>query len=255
MDDLLSRVRAKDYTAPKVAKAAGEPAVAGLVSLLRDPDDEVRQIAVYCLDEIGGAEAAAALVSMLDDPDAVIGASAARALHHHPDPRIYRALLRVFDRPDPAILREIPLIIARMEPPVGTRELAARNAVEAVPEAKEGLVAALAKLGDPKAREDFAQRLRASSGPDRKRLLDLAELIHQPWLLKPLAAVLDDPSPMVRIGIDGRPELPDTLRACDIALVLIAEIAEARFTFPVNRATNYTPEQLAEVKAYVAGLP
>ena len=70
--------------------------------------------------------------------------------------------------------------------------------------------------------------------------------------MKPLAALLDDVSKVLRIGVDGRPEFPEYLRACDIAVNLIAELAPAKFSFVVNRLTNYSSGQLAEVKHFAA---
>jgi hypothetical protein len=73
--------------------------------------------------------------------------------------------------------------------------------------------------------------------------------------LKPLLPVLEDQSTMVRIGVDGRPEIPEYLRACDLAINLVTAISRKSFSFQIDQKTNYTAAQIAEVRGFLKSLP
>ena len=116
----------------------------------------------------------------------------------------------------------------------------------------EGLVAALAKLGDANAQRKFADGVEKSKDRERKRYIDDAAYIDQAWAARALAPVLADKTDMLRIGMDAMPgAVPEYLRACDLAVNVIAKITKANFTFPVNGRTNYTDAQLSEVRQFL----
>jgi hypothetical protein len=111
----------------------------------------------------------------------------------------------------------------------------------------------LARLNDDAAKSEFTRRLQSSK--ERLRYLEYAQYIHAAWLLKPLQPILDDKSPMVRVGVDARPDLIQNLRACDLAVNLIYSISGRTFSFPVSSDVNYSDPQIAEVRTYVQRLP
>lgn len=82
--------------------------------------------------------------------------------------------------------------------------------------------------------------------------------LRAPWLLAPLRPVLDDRTELQWVGLDGHPELTQHLRACDLAVNLVAAITGHRFSFEVRgqeNPTNYTDDQLAEVGRFLRALP
>ena len=253
---IVEGVRARDYTVQLRARGAGAAPVAALSGLLGDPDEEVRQLAVHCLAETGDPSAAGGLAAALFDPDPQVAMAAARALHAFTDPSIAPALLQAYDRAaEPAVRREVALVLGRV---AGSAELLAmrqRWETEASEEAKEGLTVTLARCGDDDAREAFERSLRASAGRDRLRWLQHAEFVAQRWLLPALGEVLDDQTPVLRVGVDARPDRIDALRACDLALNLIARITGARLSFPVTLARNYTDAELDEARRLVRATP
>lgn len=254
---VVQGVRAKDYSVQPLARQTGGAAVDELAKLLRDPDAEVRELAVHCLDEAGGPRAGSALVSALEDADPQVAMAAAKALHRHVHPALQRRLIIAYDaQTESPVRREIALAFGRLaeQSPI-PEELVERYAKEPDEDAREGLLWALARFGHPEAREEFVARLEQSQGNERKRYLDGVMYLGQPWVLSALLPVLDDRTPVLRVGVDARPDLIDTLRACDLAVVLIAEIGKVEFSFPVSRAKNYSDAELAEVKAYLKGLP
>jgi HEAT repeat protein len=249
---LRESILKKDPAAVLEARDMGPSANPEIIELLQNPDAKVRRIALNCLDETGGADAATAIANALLDDDSQVRGAALRGLQHRPDPGVYDLLLRIYGASKDATVRQqIPLIAGRMEPRANAEEIRKVCGEEADPQTREGCVTALAKLGDPQAAVEFVQGLHASQDKVRARYLEYCDYIHQEWLVKPLAPILDDPSTMIRVGVDARPDLIEYLRACDLAVNLIASIAKPPLSFQVNSATNYTPQQIAEVKRFV----
>lgn len=255
-NDVVRGVLAKDYGVQLAAKQLGAAAVPSLAPLTRDADAEVRELAVYCLDQASGPGVGEALVGVVGDADEQVAAAAVKALHRHVTAPLYGALLAAYDRrPSAFVLRELALVMARLRGQIPGSDLAARAKVETVPEAQEGLLVARARLGDAEAREVFVARLHGARGAEQRRFLEYVAYQDDPWPAKHLAPLLDDETAVLRIGVDARPDLIDTLRVCDLALVLAVTLASLRPSFPVVRAKNYGHAERDEVKALLARLP
>lgn len=255
MEDLVRQVLAQEIGAADAAAAAGEAAVPALLPLARHDDSGVRRLALICLQEIGGAPCAEAFLGALDDPHLQVRSAAIQGLWSRPQDAAPESLLRAYDRkPDSLVRHYLPLILARCGKPAPIEDLRRRWKEEADPQAREGWIVALASLGVPEAREAFVRALHASADEDRRRLLGYAETFAGPWLLKPLRPLLGDETPLLRIGVDGRDDGPDALRACDLAVNLAAALSRRAFSFPADEAANFTAAQLEEVGRYLDGL-
>jgi len=253
IQEIVDRIRSKDYSVQNDAQRAGGAAVPLLAGLLADPDEEIRQLAVYCLSATGERAVAAILAgTALFDDDPQVTMAAAQGLHAVATQVDVPRLLQAYDRSaEPLVKREIALVLGRVASPADVPEMKQRWMREAELGIRQGMTAALARLGDDDARNAFTSALRGSAGQERLRHLELAEYIAQSWLLRPLGEMLHDMSDVLRVAVDAQPDLVQALRACDIALVLIARIGGARYSFPVTRAQNYTTTQLHEVQLWV----
>ncbi len=253
MADLIAQVRAADPMSVITARADGPGAAADLVPLTHDADPQVREIALLCLAETGGPPAVPAFLASLGDGEPVVRATALRGLTRRAAagdvPAMLAALRRV---EDPGTRADLVLQVARLGTPADRPALADRCAGWHDAESTTACVTALAWLGDDAARRDFTNRLIASRDRTRARYLEYAGQIHAAWLLPALAAVLADTEPVRWIGVDGGPP-PETLRACDVAVNLIASITGHRFRFPVAPDRNYSAAEIAEVRTFVAG--
>lgn len=255
MQALIESVLNKDPAATLLAREVGPSANPQLQKLAGNPDAKVRRIALYCLSETGGPDAAETFVEALSDDNSQVRGAALEGLFSHPDPVVYEALSRTFDTStDPYVRQQIPMIIASMQISVNVAALKTRCWKEEDPEVREGCIVALARLNDCEAQAEFVKRLHASRDDDRARYLEYCEYIHASWLLKPLIPILDDKSPIVRIGI-GHPDFKEYLRGCDIAVDLIAFISGKTFSFKTGGADHYTDEQIAEVRKAVEEMP
>jgi len=251
MQDLIQQVVDKQPAAALIARQIGPSANTELIKLTRHDDAEVRLVAAYCLDETGGVDAAVAFARLALDGDGQVRAAALQGLIHHRADVQPQNLLDAFDQSRVPYVRQQLMLIAAKVPGVGTPEIQKRNDAEKDAQAREGLLVALGERGNRQAQAEYTRDLDASKGRDRARFLEYAEQINQAWLLPALLPILDDKTPLVWIGIDGLPQLPQSLRACDIAISLASEISGHRFRFQVAKNVNYTDPQIAEAKAFL----
>ncbi|MEW5979681.1 MAG: HEAT repeat domain-containing protein [Acidobacteriota bacterium] len=256
MQELIQQVLNKEPAAALTARRIGAGANAELIKLTEHSDAKVRRIALYCLDETGGADAVEAFSRSILDEDPQVQAAALKGLEHHANPSVYYALLEAYDRSSSiAVRRQIMLILGRMPGPGVVTDLKKRYAAETEAEAREGGLTALARLEDREARQEFIKQLQSSTGQARGRFLEYCKYVHAPWLLKALQPILEDKTPLVWIGVDAHPDWPEQLRACDIAVNLAASISRHKFTFPIAGNVNYSEAQLEEVRSFLSAAP
>lgn len=256
MNNVIQRVLNKDPAAALDAKQAGPGINPDLLPLVHHSDAKVRRIALYCLDETGGPVATKAFLEAVLDEDSQVRSAALKGLHDHPPAGSRMELLRAYDRsPDGYVRQQLMLVAARASGGMDVNEIKTRYTHETDPQAREGALVALAKSNDQESRKEFVVRLHETSGKDRVRFLEYCQILQAPWLLKPLLPLLNDKDPAIRVGTDARPDLIDTLRVCDLTVNLVALISGRKFSFPINRATNYQPQQIDEVREFVRNSP
>lgn len=259
LQELIQSVLNKEPASVLIAKRIGQSANAELQKLAVNEDAKVRRIALYCLNETGGPSAIKTFIDSLMDKDPQVRGTALSGINNHlPSQEYYNAIIEVYDKSDdPYVRQQVALIIGRMNVINSVQDIKRRYEKERDPLAQEGCIVALAKLGDISAQEEFIKRLNASSNRVRLRFLEeYCPYINSKWLLKPLSAILEDKSPLLYVGLEGNaPETIQDLRACDLAVNLIANISMHKFSFEINRSTNYNDAQISEVKRYVQSLP
>ena len=256
MDVLKKQVLEKNRSASLRAKQLGRKANPVLLELAGHADPGVRLIAVFCLKETGGSEVFPGLIAALSDPDLQVAGAAAFALDRLYDPALGAPLLQAYDRiPHPSIRHQTALLIGRADRKADPVELRKRMEAEKNPDAAEGCLVALARLGDKPAQEEFVRRLHASKSAVRRRFLAHGTYIGAAWLLKPLLPVLDDKEELVHSGIDAKPELDKEIRACELAVNLVGKITGRNFSFPIKEFSVYTDQQVDEVRRYLKTLP
>jgi HEAT repeat protein len=253
MNELIQKVISKDPTATLDAKRIGRSAAEPLVRLTANEDPVVRELALRCLIESGGDGLSRIFAKFLTDESGSVRGAALAGVNKYIDPSVLSQLMSAFDNSEdlPEMREQIALLIGRTES-ADTRELLKRLENEKDQLARDGIVAALAKLGDQQGRADFVDGLRNAKGERLKRYLDYVDYINEEWAARALGPVLHDKTPLLRIGIDGAPDLgPGNLRACDIAVNLIAKILKPPLKFQVDMKTAYTDAQLQEVRNFL----
>ena len=253
MDLLTQKVLNKDLSAEDLAKQMGKSAIPVLKPLVTNSDEIVRMIAVRCLEYTPGEGVEDILINALKDKSSNVSIEASRILQRYLSPEIYPKLLEVYDEVEYETRRkEIALMLGKID---GAKlaDLKQKDEGEKNPEAKEGLMVAMAKLGDHQSREAFLARLQRAKGQELKRFLDYVEYIQTTWAVRGLSPILGDKSELVRIGIDGE-EGPEYLRACDVAVNLIYKLMKPKFSFLIAGNKNYSEPELQEVRAFFTTL-
>jgi hypothetical protein len=229
-------------------------------AVIESPSAEwrAREIAAHCLAYIADPSAGHALVPALLDDHFQVRAAAMSGLKERIEPSLQLALFDAFDRSAiPAVRHRVALMLGRIDPAVlYVDALAQRWALETSPVAREGEMVALAKAGHDEAKRAFVQALLAAERPE-----DLARFmnehcvyIHAPWLLPALGALLDRTTPVEFLANDDPNQPPPyILRACDVAVNLIAAIAGGPFPF-VAPLKEYTEHEIDEVRRWLSDL-
>ena len=273
MNALIEKILAHDPSAMQLAQQLGSFAAPMLRPLVDNADEDVRELAMRCLNESDSGESLSDLATTaLTDNAPMVRAAALNALDRHLPPESYAKLLQIFSEvEDPQHRKEIALLIGRLSN-ASPEDLKRLLQDELISEVREGGLAALAKLGDSQARREFLERLSRARDRELKQLLEYVEYIKQLWALRGLMPVLADKTPLAGSGfcqiLQGagsdesqadkpiaavRDRIAEILRACDIAVNLIKKIAGAKFPFPTG-AKNYADEELAAARQILAAL-
>lgn len=255
MDLLLQKVLNKEPSAVNLAKEIGSSATPRLKPLATNSDSGVRLIALDCLYYTGGEGVAEIFINGLTDESPTTSAAAANGLRNHLNSGIYPELLEVYNKvEDPQRRNDIALMLGKIES-AKVGDLKEKYEKESDALAKEGLTAALGKLGDGDSKTEFLKNLQSVKERDLKRYFDYVEYINQPWATRGLSPILNDKSDLLRIGVDAMPGfVPEYLRACDLALNLIVKLTRAKLSFNVDGKTNYSDAQLQEAGQFLTTL-
>ena len=251
MASLRESVLAQELSAVDMAASIGVSAVPELSALATHEDDEVRRIAVLCLAELESSSAAEALAKAVEDENPTVSRHAVAALIDIEKQVGFPFVLGLLaNADDPVARKQIYLSlgrIARNQSDVG--ELQSRCSSE--PLARTECFAALARLGQTAAKEEFQKGLEDTNLDIIRTHLDLSDYVGGTWQLPVLAGLLADERPAVSAG-DVPEGSANYLRVCDIAAFAIAEIAKTRFSFDPDEVEQFSPEQREELRQYAS---
>jgi hypothetical protein len=254
-DLLKTAVRTGSADAQDLAVQAGPAAVPWLQRQMLNENSRIRLTAFYCLLRIGGPHIMDTCVRALYDTQPNIRAGAVREIREHGDRTHVKPLLEAYaNSPAGRARDDIALAIRRLDSTFcSVPELKYRWKRETDLGAEEALMVALARLGDKNAQAEFVSRLcferRDYSVAGRRRYFDYVEYIHHRWLLKPLALLLTDETPLIYLRTSDI-----HLRACDLAVTLAGSISGQTFTFPIEKGRTYNEPQRSEVGDYLNSL-
>ena len=257
METLKHQILDHEPSATLRAKQLGRAANPTLLELMKNPDPLVRQIALSCLKETGGPEPAKAFLAALGDEDVQVAGVGVDGLGRIFDPALVPQILQAYDKAYEGLVREgIALLAGRGDKATDPKELQKRQATEQDPQAREGLLVALARLGEKPSQEEFVRRLQAAHEWELQRFLTQHCLyINQAWLLKPLLPLLDRKENLIHYGVDARPELDVELRACDVTVNVAAKLSQRKFSFKIEEYQRYPDAAIDEVRRFLKSLP
>lgn len=246
-------IHAKDWSAVDVAREGGPGLVHFLETYLRNPDYQIRLLAVDCIAAAGGPQAPPALIRMLADSNEQVRINSINGLHKNLPFGHEADLMAAFDANntrDAFVRQQIPMIFGRMQATSWIGQMRARFGGDARQEVKDGVIAGTAKLGDADAQRAFGKLLRDARGARTAALIEFVKYIDQPWLIPMLVPVLQRKDLAIDLSTH-RHEFKR--RECDLAVDEIVRLSGARFSFAVDPMGQYTDAQIAEVQRFAEG--
>lgn len=259
---LEQQVLADDPRASLTSRELGASAAPKLIELASHKDPFVRLLALDCLREVPSPQRAKVFLGALRDPHAQVRGSGLNGLRLAPDPALTMPALQTIGlMNDPAQRAALVFIVGDMTPgasasdQVGVKGYLKMNApLQQEAEAREAMLAVGAKLGDEDARKAFVAVLASrADAPELERSLDASKWIGQEWLIRPLVAMLGDTRNVRRVGVDARPDRPHYQRACDLAALVLIEIAKPKLTFDPSSSPVRSDAELAELRKALEG--
>lgn len=245
-DLLVHQVKKADWDAVETAETLGETARSILVPFTRDKDPEIRQIALACLDNVGGPDASEAALKLLLDEDSEVVSSAIELLHNHPPFGQAEQLLKCYQQTDdPYAQEQIPVIAGRLAPEIDMSPWVPLLDLSAdEEELNVGLLAGLARMGHEPARKRFVSMMLSSRGKESASLIEYCSYMQDTWIVPHMIPLLDRRERAVTLF----PDRDIYMRTCDLALEAIVELTKAEVSFPVNRPEQYNASELESVK-------
>lgn len=247
--------RAKNPQVIENARQAGPPSIPQIEPYLRNADYVIRLLAVNSIAAAGGPQAPQFLIRALSDSNEQVRDNAVNALHEHLPTGQETALLRAWDANqtrDGYVRQQIPMVIGRMHKTPEVEQLKARLSADPRQEVKDGVIAGMAKLGDPGARATLGQTLRDARGTRTAELIEFVKYEDEPWVIPLLVPVLQRHDIAQRISTHV---VEIERRECDLAVDEVIRISRARFSFDVDATARYSEAQINEVLRYAQAQP
>jgi HEAT repeat protein len=247
-------VRSGDPGAGAAIRSAGRAAAPALAALATDPSPDVREAAALALEtlaELAAREGAPApdleapLARLLDDDQAILRRTAVRALARIATAPSERPLLAIALQAADPYERHAAARALGARALVPLDRLEAYHAAEADPWAARGWLLARARQGDPEAQRAYVGLL--ATDPDVSvHVTDHLPYLHGDWLAAGLLPLLDRREVTI---FRGHGDKPETLRACDCAVIALVESAGLTLPFAVRPPSNWGDDALRAARA------
>jgi HEAT repeat protein len=247
--------RAKDPEVVELAKQGGPTVVPFIAPHLGDKDYVVRLLAVNSVAAACGGDSPQLLIRALADVNEQVRDNAVNGLHECPPVGQQDALLRAWDANqtrDGYVRQQIPMVIGRLRQASAIPPLGERLPRDARQEVKDGIIAGMAKLGDPGARATLGEMLREARDFRTAEVMELVTYEDEPWVIPLLVPVLQRRGIAVRISTHV---VTIERRECDLAVDAVLRISKARFSFEADSSAQYTDAQVAEVLRFAQAQP
>lgn len=247
MEELNQLLEAADSAAVARVGELGEQALPALETRLEHPDSDVRFLVVECLAALGGPAAARLLLPKIEDSSGEIRLEAVNSLLElEPVPGLASELAALYDRVrDGFLRRQLGLVLGRLEPQESRSRLAGRLVDTDL--ARDGLVAGLARQGDPSARRRLGELLVAAEGERVAEVLSLFRYVGRPEYTVDLLPLIE----REEVVADLSSHLHTILRrACDLGIEEFLRLRPGELSFgfrPVHEQYTYT--ELVEIRA------
>lgn len=244
-NEVVDNVKRKNWDIVEQRGLVGPDAGPALLPLLNDPDVQVRELTVHCLEMAGGPAAVQGLVKALDDRVETVSAAAVRGLaKHFGASEVPVMKVQIGRNPNEYVREQLALLLGKAGDAANLAFLAARKPAEKDAHARHAISLAMARLGDPDSKDELRRHLQGNVVADRVAALRDLPYVNDRSLLVEAAPLLGDVRPGLNIGPSHGPFF---IRVCDVMVIVMGEMLGDVFTFKTDRR-RYTPEELAEAR-------
>ena len=246
----VERIRQKDWGLVEEPGKLSAEAAPAIMALLDDGDPQVRELAIYCLNEVGGEIARQGFLKALKDPDDQVRSAACQFLQTNHDREDLPILLGELATNEDEYVREhVALVIGRIGESGVIATLKARQELELDADASHGFSLALIRLGDAESRQAYFERLQQNEPKQIAIALRDFEYIHDRTMLPKIMPLLDDKREAVKVGPSGGAHF---IRVCDVVVNVLDVVLDHPFSFKVNQIRQYSQEQLDNARSVVS---
>ncbi len=250
ISEIEGMILAKDWSVLDHISRLGPNAVPMLSRLLQNPDPQVRKLVILCLEQVKGPAAAGVLARAIDDPDEQVRVYAADMLLINHDPSILPTMLSaVTNHEDPRIRSKTALVIGLIGDRNSLDYLKKVLISEQNANVCSSLQQAMARLGDLEAKTAILKQLISPNVKTQFEVLEKIEYINDQTLVKEIAWMLDNSSPIMVLAASETARV--VLRLKDASAKVIAVLLDQPFTFKLTSYRVCTDAEIQEIKTYL----
>jgi HEAT repeat protein len=245
--NVIEKIKNKEWDAVQDAKSIeGEPDEA-IIEQASDPDVEVRELAIFCLNEIGGDKAIETFVRSLKDSEEDIRSRAVKFLHeHHSEKVLPELLIQLEENQDYYVREQVALIIGKIDDPSAIPELQKCYDKELDEIIKKNISLAKARLKDEDSQEPILENLKNEDIKILNQALIDFEYINDKELVDNIFPLLDDQRDVRNVAPIGHNYF---IRVCDVSINVLDCVLEQPFDFKAGELKRYSDEELMQAKS------
>lgn len=246
---IIDRIKNKEWKVILDIKSAGKEIEQSLIPLTTHKDPEVRELTLYCLNEIDELESNDVFTKALKDDEEAIRNRACLFLHEHNSENIVPDLFHeIDDNPDIYVREQMPLIIGRVEDPNSIPELKKYYKKEPDDIVRGNIGLAMARLKEEKCQKKVLEALKMEDVQLLYQALKDFEYMNDRTLLEQLLPLLDDFRDAKKIGPSGHDYF---LRICDATINIIDSILDHPFEFNGAELRQFNEQELSSGKSVI----
>jgi HEAT repeats len=250
-DEIVAHVKQKDWNLLMHKGLVSQAAGPSLLPLLDDPDSQVRELTVGCLNAAGGPAAAEGLLKALRDKTDTVRSAAARFLAAHYRSSDIPVIEGELENSRDAYVREqLALLLGRTDSSTEIPVLQRYSTKERDEDSRHAYQLALARLGDPGPLQVLIARLEQHDAKERVLALRDLPYVNNRSILTHVRALLDDVRPGLNVGLSSHAVY---IRVCDVAVNIVNEMLGGPFPW-VERTKQYSPAEIAQVSLALSSI-
>lgn len=246
---IVEQIKLKNWELVSEPGQVGPDAGTSILALLNEPDSEVRELALHALNQVGGKVARQGFLRALKDQDDMVRSVAGQFLlnHHHSEdlPALKKELVQ---HEEESVREDVALVIGKIGDKNTIDILMTQANQETDEDARHAMSLALARLGEPKNRQAYLQRLQQNDPKQRALALHDFIYISDRSMLNDIAPLLDD----LRDALNVAPsDSKHYIRVADVAVNVLDAALDHPFSFQIDHQRKYTTEELKEAKLVI----